>query len=57
MSRQNMRKLMLGHPESFPPPVHEGSSVLWHLRDLLVWLQQRDYEIDPGLIEVAETAR
>lgn len=57
MSRHNMRKLMLGYPESFPPPVHEGSSVLWHLRDLLVWLQQRDYEIDPGLIEVAETAR
>ncbi|WP_455284085.1 helix-turn-helix transcriptional regulator [Cupriavidus necator] len=56
MSRQNMRKLMLGYPESFPPPVHEGSSVLWHLRHVLVWLQQRDYEIDPRLIEVAATA-
>ncbi len=36
--------------------MHEGSSVLWHLRAVLVWLQQRDYEIDPKLIEVAATA-
>ncbi|MBU5890001.1 DNA-binding protein, partial [Vibrio cholerae O1] len=25
VSRQNMRKLMLAHPGSFPAPVHEGS--------------------------------
>ncbi|KWR80736.1 helix-turn-helix transcriptional regulator [Cupriavidus sp. IDO] len=56
MSRQNMRKLMIGYPESFPAPVHEGSSTLWHLRDVLVWLDQRDYRIDPVLVEVAATA-
>ena len=56
MSRQNMRKLMIGYPESFPAPVHEGSTTLWHLLDVLVWLDQRDYSIDPILAEVAATA-
>ncbi len=35
MSRQNMRKLMLAHPASFPPPVHEGASSLWRLWEVL----------------------
>ncbi|CAG2152870.1 hypothetical protein LMG26411_04288 [Cupriavidus numazuensis] len=56
MSRQNMRKLMIGYPESFPAPVHEGSTTLWHLLDVLVWLDQRDYSIDPILLDVAATA-
>ena len=56
MSRQNMRKLMIGYPESFPAPVHEGSTTLWHLLDVLVWLDQRDYSVDPILAEVAATA-
>ena len=40
MSRQNLRKLMLNHPDSFPPPVHEGSASIWRLADLLAerWL-------------------
>ncbi|AQV95583.1 DNA-binding protein [Cupriavidus necator] len=57
VSRQNMRKLMLGYPESFPVPVHEGSSSLWHLLDVLEWLRQREYDIEPALIEVAAAAR
>ncbi len=56
MSRQNMRKLMLAHPDSFPAPVHEGSSTLWHLLDILLWLDQRGYAIDPVLVEVAAMA-
>ncbi len=56
MSRQNMRKLMIGYPESFPAPVHEGGTTLWHLLDVLVWLDQRDYSIDPILLDVAATA-
>ena len=36
VSRQNMRKLMLTHPGSFPAPVHEGSASIWHLADVLV---------------------
>ncbi|SOY50560.1 DNA-binding protein [Cupriavidus taiwanensis] len=56
MSRQNMRKLMLGHPASFPPPVHEGASSLWHLWEALLWMSRKGYEIEPSLIEVAAAA-
>ncbi|MFJ4289361.1 helix-turn-helix transcriptional regulator [Cupriavidus sp. NPDC089707] len=55
MSRQNMRKLMIGHAESFPPPVHEGTSSLWHLREVLLWMSKSGYEIDRTLIETAST--
>jgi predicted DNA-binding transcriptional regulator AlpA len=41
VSRQNMRKLMLAHPGSFPALVHEGSASLWHLADVLGWLQSK----------------
>ncbi|MDA8383730.1 MAG: transcriptional regulator, partial [Betaproteobacteria bacterium] len=41
VSRQNMRKLMLTHPGSFPAPVHEGSASIWHLADVLTWLQAK----------------
>lgn len=40
MSRQNVRKLMLGHSD-FPLPVHEGNPSVWHLADLLEWLDGR----------------
>ena len=39
-TRQNMRKLMLTHRASFPLPLHEGSTVIWHLADALVWFRQ-----------------
>ncbi|OZI51554.1 helix-turn-helix transcriptional regulator [Bordetella genomosp. 4] len=55
VSRQNMRKLMLTHSGTFPAPVHEGSSVLWHLADLLTWLQSRGgYTFSQPMIEVAK---
>lgn len=58
MSRQNMRKLMLGHAAEFPQPVHEGNPSLWHLGDILAWLKGRDgYSIDSVLLETARTAR
>ncbi|MDK3023573.1 DNA-binding protein [Cupriavidus taiwanensis] len=56
MSRQNMRKLMLGHPASFPPPVHEGSSSLWHLSEVLLWMSGKGYEIEQPLMDVAAAA-
>jgi hypothetical protein len=56
MSCQNMCKLMIGNPGSFPAPVHEGSTTLWHLLDVLVWLDQRDYSIDPIFLDFAATA-
>ncbi|WP_322029733.1 DNA-binding protein [Paraburkholderia sp. J76] len=58
MSRQNMRKLMLGHAAEFPQPVHEGNPSLWHLGDILAWLKERDgYSIDLALLETARMAK
>ena len=57
VSRQNMRKLMLAHKESFPVALHEGSAALWHLAPVLQWLQEHaDYHIEPSLLEVAHMA-
>jgi predicted DNA-binding transcriptional regulator AlpA len=57
VSRQNMRKLMLAHPESFPAPVHEGSASIWHLADVLGWLQNKgSYALTQAMMDVAHTA-
>ena len=57
VSRQNMRKLMLAHPGSFPAPVHEGSASIWHLADVLDWLQAKgSYSLAKDVFEVARAA-
>ena len=57
VSRQNMRKLMLAHPGSFPAPVHEGSASIWHLADVLAWLQAKgSYSLTRDVQEVARVA-
>ena len=57
VSRQNMRKLMLTHPGSFPAPVHEGSASIWHLADVLTWLQAKDgYALTGNVLDVARVA-
>ena len=57
VSRQNMRKLMLAHPGSFPAPVHEGSASIWHLADVLAWLQAKgSYSLATDVLEVARVA-
>ena len=43
LSRQNMRKLMLGHHQQFPAPVHSGNPSVWHLAQVLEFLQKRQY--------------
>lgn len=56
MTRQNMRKLMVSNAMSFPAPVHEGSSAVWHLADVLSWLQAKgSYKLEQAVIEVAVT--
>jgi predicted DNA-binding transcriptional regulator AlpA len=57
VSRQNMRKLMLAHPGSFPVPVHEGSASIWHLADVLTWLQTKgSYSLTKDILDVARVA-
>ncbi|WP_144145708.1 helix-turn-helix transcriptional regulator [Paraburkholderia sp. BCC1884] len=58
VSRQNMRKLMLSHAIDFPPPVHEGSASVWHLSDILDWLNARGgYDIQTNVLDVAKSAK
>ena len=53
-SRQNMRQLMLNNQASFPLPVHEGSSAIWHLASVLDWLKEsKSYAIDDSLRDLA----
>ena len=54
-SRQYIRKLMVNNRTSFPAPIHEGNSVLWHLSSVLTWLQQeRRYSVNESLLHVAQ---
>jgi predicted DNA-binding transcriptional regulator AlpA len=57
VSRQNMRKLMLTYAGSFPAPVHEGSSSIWHLADVLAWLHAKGgYTLTQDVFEVSKVA-
>lgn len=57
MSRQNMRKFMVANPTSFPSPVHDGASAVWHLVDLLDWLAQNTaHKADLVLSEIAKAS-
>lgn len=58
MSRQNLRKLMVSYSSSFPLPVHEGSAAIWHLADVLGWLQAKGgYGLEQAVIEVSKTTK
>ncbi len=58
VSRQNLRNLMLKHSDSFPLPVHAGSTGVWHLEDLMLWLRDRlDYDLQESTLDIASTAR
>lgn len=54
MTRQNLRKLMITHSQSFPVPVHSGKSSIWHLDKILNWLEtQQKKSIEPAIKEIA----
>jgi len=58
VTRQNMRKLMLSHADTFPPPVHGGSALIWHLDDVLEWLSTRGrYPVPETTLETAGLLR
>lgn len=53
-SRQNIRKLMMNNLVSFPTPIHEGKTILWHLSSILSWIKESNrYQIDELLLDVA----
>lgn len=57
VTRQNMRKLMVNHAMTFPTPVHEGSASVWHLAEVMAWLQARGtYKVEASVLEVALSA-
>jgi predicted DNA-binding transcriptional regulator AlpA len=54
VSRQAMRKLMLSHAATFPAPVHEGSAAIWHLAEVLGWLEEKGgYTLESTMLETA----
>jgi hypothetical protein len=56
-SRQNLRQLMINNQASFPAPVHEGKSAIWHLSTVLDWLKEgKGYVIEDSLLDVAKVA-
>ncbi len=57
VSRQAMRKLMLSHATTFPAPVHEGSASIWHLAEVLGWLEEKGgYALERKMLETARAA-
>lgn len=56
VTRQNMRKLVVAYP-SFPTPVHEGSAAIWHLAEVLSWMEGKGYEHVPHVMrDIARVA-
>lgn len=54
ISRQAMRKLMLSHVATFPAPVHEGSAAIWHLAEVLGWLEEKGgYALEATMLETS----
>lgn len=53
-SRQNIRKVFISNMHNFPTPVHDGSSIIWHLAKVLPWFKTKgNYQVDDKLIEVS----
>lgn len=54
VSRQNVRKLMLHHSDTFPLPTYSGKTSLWHLSGILDWFEkQQNKALEPTMMEVA----
>ncbi|MDX1573161.1 MAG: DNA-binding protein [Methylophaga sp.] len=53
-SRQNMRNLVLTHIQTFPAPVHSGTTSIWHLCNVLEWFEIKQHRaIEATIKEVA----
>ncbi len=54
-SRQNMRKLINSHYQSFPTPAHSGRTSIWHLANVLQWYRTKmKRHVEPTMFDVAQ---
>lgn len=54
-TRQYIRKVVTSQSRSFPDPVHEGNPSLWHLADVLGWVNINEpKKLDKQLLELAK---
>ncbi len=52
-SRQNIRKILIDNSLA-PTPVHSGTTVIWHLANVLDWLKSKgSFKIEDRLIEMS----
>jgi hypothetical protein len=55
-SRQNIRNIYIKYRSSFPSPIHEGSTTIWHLAKVLSWFKDKEsYKVEDSLLEIAVT--
>lgn len=55
-TRQNMRKIMENNIDEFPLPIHEGSSSIWNLFNILDWIKKKNlYEVKNSLLDISKT--
>jgi hypothetical protein len=58
VTRQNLRQRMVVRAHRFPSPVHQGSTALWHLDEVIPLLRaEGGYHVDPSVAAVAAMAR
>lgn len=54
-TRQNIRKLVITNEPGVPLPIYEGTPSIWHLAEILMWLQKtKAHSIDPALLDIAK---
>lgn len=57
MSRQNLRNIALKYSATFPAAIHEGNPSVWHLSDVLRWLNEHGYPVNEATLEISGAAR
>ena len=56
-SRQNVRKWIMTHPDTFPVPVHEGKLSMWHLYPVLDWyIGEFSKPVNEDVLHLADVA-
>lgn len=53
-TRQNIQKVHARYRSSFPLPVHDGKTTIWHLAKILPWFKGKNYKILDSLLEISK---